>query len=86
MNLLPTTSLLLKQQTELFSHILNKKIKAGHILELLGISVIGLAAFGAVMSLSFPHWWHTVNLMWKNTSGRIFPSDWGRQCKRARRL
>lgn len=65
MNLLSTTSLLLKHQLDLFDAILNKKIKAGQVLELLSISLIGLAIFGAVISLAFPHWWHALNLMWK---------------------
>lgn len=65
MHFLPTSNLLLKQQTKLFEDVLNKKFKCIHLLELTSLSIVGLTAFGAVMSLSFPHWWHAINLMWK---------------------
>lgn len=62
---LPTSNLLLKQQPKLFERILSKQFKPLAVLELLGLSIVGLAIFGAVMSIPFPHWWHTGNLMWK---------------------
>ncbi|MBI4407955.1 MAG: hypothetical protein HY565_05665 [Candidatus Kerfeldbacteria bacterium] len=65
MNLFPTSNLLLKHQPELFERILNKKFKFIHLLELISLSILGLTAFGAVMSLPFPHWWHAIDLMWK---------------------
>lgn len=65
MKFLPTASLLLKRQTTLFEQILQKKIRLGPIVELLLISVIGLALFGGVMSIIIPHWWHALDLMWK---------------------
>ena len=65
MNMLPTSNLLLKHQPELFDRILNKKLTPVQIVELLGLGVVGLAAFGGVMSAVLPNWWHTVNLMWK---------------------
>lgn len=65
MSLFPTSNLLLKHQPELFQQVLQKKIKPIHIAELFGLSVIGLALFGAVISLVIPNWWHAFNLMWK---------------------
>ncbi|EKD79030.1 MAG: hypothetical protein ACD_41C00188G0006 [uncultured bacterium] len=65
MNFLPTSSLLLKQQTKLFDDVLNNKIKSGQLLELVLVSLLSLAIFGGVMSLSFPHWWHAMDVMWK---------------------
>ena len=65
MNLFPTSSLLLKHQPELFEQILNKKIKLLQVLELLVLTVVSLSVFGGVMSISFPHWWHAMDVMWK---------------------
>ena len=65
MNFLPTSSLLLKQQIKLFDDVLNNKIKSGQLLELVLVSLLSLAIFGGVMSLSFPHWWHAMDVMWK---------------------
>ncbi|MFA6475646.1 MAG: hypothetical protein WCV88_05650 [Patescibacteria group bacterium] len=65
MKLFTTTNLLLKHQSELFDQTINKKITLFHVLELLLVSLVGLAAFGAVMSLVVPDWWHTLNIMWK---------------------
>ncbi len=65
MNILPTSNLLLKQQPALFERILNKKLTPLQVAELLLLSLVGLAVFGAVMSIPFPHWWHALILMWK---------------------
>lgn len=65
MNLLPTTSLLLKHQAQLFETIVQKKAKLIQVLEIILVSLISLSIFGGVMSLSFPHWWHALDVMWK---------------------
>lgn len=65
MKLFSTSSLLLKHQATLFEHIRQKKIGPVQVAELLFMSVIGLAIFGAVMSIPIPDWWHALNLMWK---------------------
>ncbi len=65
MNPFPTSNLLLKQQPKLFERILKAEFKLSAFLELLGLGIVGLAIFGAVMSIPFPHWWHAGNLMWK---------------------
>ncbi|EKD78669.1 MAG: hypothetical protein ACD_41C00300G0001, partial [uncultured bacterium] len=65
MKLFPTSNLLLKHQTRLFDDILNHKIKSGQLLELILVSLVSLIIFGGVMSLSFPHWWHAMDVMWK---------------------
>lgn len=65
MKLFSTSSSLLKNQTALFERVHQKKVGFHALLELLGMSVIGLSIFGAVMSLSIPHWWHALTLMWK---------------------
>jgi len=65
MKFLPTTHLLLKQQTTLFKAIFEKKFTTRQLLELVGISVIGLALFGVVISTAVPNWWHAVTLSWK---------------------
>lgn len=65
MNPFPTSNLLLKHQPELFQTILTKKLKPLQVIELLGLSVVGLALFGGIMSMIIPHWWHAFNLMWK---------------------
>lgn len=65
MKLFEASHLLLKQQSELFARILNKKLSPQLVAELLLLGVVGLAVFGAVMSLSVPHWWFAGRLMWK---------------------
>lgn len=65
MHFLPTSNLLLKHQPELFKRILNKELTPLQIVELTLLALVGLAVFGAVMSIHFPHWWHALNLMWK---------------------
>lgn len=65
MQFLPTSALLLKQQTKLFADILNSRIKLIHLLELLCISIGGLVIFGAVISSVTPQWWHVLDVMWK---------------------
>lgn len=65
MKLFEGSQLLLKQQSELFARILNKKLSPPLIVELLLLGVVGLAVFGAVMSIVVPHWWFTGRLMWK---------------------
>lgn len=65
MKLFATSNLLLKHQPDLFKQILEKKLSFAQLMELLVLSLIGLALFGAVMSLVVPDWWHALALTWK---------------------
>lgn len=65
MNLFPTSQLVLKKQNNLFELIFKNQLRWTQALELLLLSMIGLAAYGLIISLVVPDWWHAFTLLWK---------------------